>query len=142
MGLIIFSVGLLVILAVFAVGLFFRRYVAPMIYLETSILDADAVKMSKIEKAETASATVLALSYPEEDSKLYSLKKDFINTIIKLEVLPPVGSCYQASVKWEVDKYFLPKINPGSVLKVKVDEKDSTIIYPFGNWAYLNESLN
>jgi hypothetical protein len=135
MNIILFSGVLLMVAVIFFVGMYFRRSVTSLSYDITAGNDLQPLKATRMEAAETASATVLTLTYPIE--AMDSSKKDFINAIIKFEVLPPVGPCYQASVKWEVDKFFVDRIAPGAVLKIKVDQSDREIIYPFGKWASL-----
>ena len=86
------------------------------------------------EEVYTASATIREIELME--GKSTSDSEVFVPISLKLEILPAVGESYITEVKWKVESNFLKTINPGRLLKVKVNVKDATIIYPYGNWAF------
>ncbi len=78
------------------------------------------------EHAAWASATIVSLrsSLVRDDGRGVALAG------LRLEVQPPGGQPYPASVRWEVELAVLPSLLPGQTIAVKIDTDDPRKVYP------------
>lgn len=58
---------------------------------------------------------------------------------LKLEINDGFSSPYEAEAAWFVDTLHFDKIKEGSVIPVKINSKDKSVIYPVESWAVYTE---
>ncbi|MBS1493424.1 MAG: hypothetical protein JST55_07935 [Bacteroidetes bacterium] len=62
--------------------------------------------------------------------KSYSVGRSEMRVDLRLEVRPPEGEPYLATTSWMIDNSELAFIKEGDTIQVKIDAKDSSLIYP------------
>jgi hypothetical protein len=62
--------------------------------------------------------------------KSYSVGRSEMRIDLRLEVRPSGEEPYLASTSWMIDNSELAFIKEGDVIQVKIDSKDSSLIYP------------
>ncbi len=57
---------------------------------------------------------------------------------LSLEIIPPGGNPYNLyDIRWYIEPAAASKVQPGTVMKIRIDRQDHRIIYPAERWAHL-----
>ena len=110
------------------VGIFlFRSY---------RVTQADRKRRKQAVKASAIPASAKVLRVGDSD-----FSSGGIDVELTFEVTPPNGVPYQVTNNWSVEPLSISKVQPGSVLAVKIDAKNPKIIYSAEDWAWGNGQM-
>ncbi len=57
---------------------------------------------------------------------------------LSLEITPPSGNPYNLyDIQWFIEPAAASKVQPGTVMKIRIDPQDRRVIYPSERWAHL-----
>lgn len=92
--------------------------------------ETKAIQKKADEYEQNFQSAVFATSLIVSVMKAYSVGRSEMRIDLRLEVRPPQGEPYLATTSWMIDNSELAFMKQGDEIQVKIDSKDSSLIYP------------